>query len=406
MEGFYYNNGSVAMILDDMDRVRSKMPLPPESYVPLVGGVSGNVQNGDKISVAGTLFKPGSGDEESIRGEPAAVRIGAASGVKLVNSAKRLQVEVLDPSIDLPQPTAQATKYALLIGGGYNSASEGIWFRNGILAAKQLLLMKGWPADHIRVLYGSGVVPGGGLAPVSPATKVNICNAFGWLASQVKNTDTLYIMVSTYGGGLLTQAVGSYPPGMYWGAIDTNGDEAEAHSEAALHADINHDGDMHDVLKVDETIWVWPNPQGTGQVMTDDEMRIQVNRVQHYAKMIIQMDSSFCGGFIRDLTGPRRMIITSVGPDKLSWNEPSNQWDAFTPWWLGAFIGHRPWSSYLVPADANGNGHISVVEAYNKARVMGFQPGAAGYEDNGVYPGWCGQMPYGGDGALGLATNL
>jgi len=202
-------------------------------------------------------------------------------------------------------------------------------------------------------------------------------------------------MISTTGGGLLTHPMGSYPPGMYWGAVDTNGDEA------VLHCDINGDGDRNDVLRVDEAIWVWP-----GYKMIDDELRVQLNRVQHYSKMIIQMDSSFCGGFIRDLTGPRRMIVTSVGPDRLSWNEPSNQWDAFTPWWLGAFIGHRPWSGVAVAADANGNGKVSIVEAYNRARLLGIQPGVAGYEDNGAYPGWCAQMPHGGDGALGAATYL
>jgi hypothetical protein len=400
LEGYYYD-GSIPMIVDDMDRVRAKVPLPSSCYVPIVGSVPSSVRSGDRITITGTLFKPGSGEKESIGDESAAVRISGASAVKLVNSTKRLSVQALNAAATLTPAVPVAGKYAVLMGGGYSPASEGPAFRNGMLAAKQLLLFKGYPPGNIFVLYGNGQVPIAGLAPVIPFTKANINYIFSMLAAKVKNTDTLYVMVSANGGGLLTTQMGSWAPQMYYGLVDTNGDEKDFHSEAALHIDINHDGDMNDVVKVDETFWVWP-----GQPMSDDEFRIQVNKVQHYAKMIIEMDQSFSGGFIRDLTAPRRMIISSVGSNMLSWNEPSNQWDGFTPWWLGAFQGHRPWSSVPVPADANGNGKVSIVEAYNAARLKGIQPGVAGYEDNGVWPGWSGPMPYGGDGVLGLASYL
>jgi len=400
LEGYYYN-GAIPMIVDDMDRVRAKAPLPSSCYVPIVGGVPSSVHSGDRITISGTLFKPGTGENESIRGESAAIRISGASAVSLVNSTKRLNVEAVNAAVTLTPATPVAGKYAVLMGGGYNPASEGICFRNGILAAKQLLLSKGYPPGNIYVLYYNGTVPWGGLAPVMPFTKANINNVFNMLAGKVKDTDTLYIMVSACGGGVLKQAMGSWAAGMHGGVVDTNGDEKDPYSEAALHCDINKDGDMTDMVKVDETFWVWPS-----QPTSDDEFRMQVNKVQHYAKMIIEMDQSFSGGFIRDLTGPRRMIIASVGTNMLSFNESSNQWDSFSVWWLGAFQGHRPWTSYPVPADANGNGKISIVEAYNAARLRQIPAGVAGYEDNGVWPGWDAPMPYDGDGALGMATYL
>lgn len=404
LQGYYYDNGVMKMLVNNLEMVRAKGVLPSSAYVPIAGTVPSSVRNGDKISLAGTVFKPGTGDDDSLQNENVAVRVGAESAVSVVDTKLRLRVEsaVVDQLEPTVVPVAPLTKkYALLIGGGYSPASEGICFRNGLLTARQILLSKGYKPENIFVLYGSGYVPAGGLGPVAPATKANIISRFSSLASKVKAGDTVFIMVSMNGGGFLAAPSAGYPKGLHGGLIDTGGDEYESYSEAAMGVDINKDGDRYDTVRVDETIWVWPNTP-----MSDDEFRIQVNRINPACRMIIIMDQSFSGGFIRDLTRPGRIITTSTGSTMFSFNEPSNYWDSFTVWWLGAFLGRRPMTSYAIDADVNNDGKVSLVEAFNFARLRSYPAGVAGYEDNGAYPGYANQMPYGGDGVLGATTFL
>ncbi len=405
LEGYYYDNGVMKMLVSDMDMVRAKTVMPTSAYVPIAGTVPGSVNNGDKISVQGLLIKPGASDEDVLKNENAAVRVSAESSVRVVDTKARLRMV---PAINLvnienvvPVQPISRNKYALLSGGGYSWASEGICFRNGLLAAKQLLLSKGYKPENIHVLYGSGTVPGGGLSPVLPATKPNIISRFSLLASQVQAGDTVFIMVSANGGGILTTPSAGYPKGMLGGLIDTSGDESESYSESAMNVDLNRDGDRLDTVRVDETFWVWPSVP-----FSDDEFRQQVNRLNPNCKMIVIMDQSFSGGFIRDLTKTGRIITASTGTTLLSFNNSSNTWDSFTEWWLAALMGRKPFTVTPVNADANGDGKISLVEAFNFARVRSYPPGVAGYEDNGVYPGFAFHMPYGGDGALGMLTFL
>jgi len=59
-----------------------------------------------------------------------------------------------------------------------------------------------------------------------------------------------------------------------------------------------------------------------------------------------------------------------------------------------------------VNADANGDGAVSILEAYNFARAHDSRPETPWYKDNGIAPPHSGAMPAGGDGALGAATFL
>lgn len=57
-------------------------------------------------------------------------------------------------------------------------------------------------------------------------------------------------------------------------------------------------------------------------------------------------------------------------------------------------------------ADTNGDGKVSILEAYNFARSQDPCPETPFYEDNGAAPAHSGAMPSGGDGALGQTTFL
>ena len=57
-------------------------------------------------------------------------------------------------------------------------------------------------------------------------------------------------------------------------------------------------------------------------------------------------------------------------------------------------------------ADANHDGRVSILEAYNFARSHDAAGETPYYEDDGVRPGHSGAMPSGGDGSLGANTYL
>jgi hypothetical protein len=80
--------------------------------------------------------------------------------------------------------------------------------------------------------------------------------------------------------------------------------------------------------------------------------------------------------------------------------------DEFTFWYFAALTGTKPDGSGTVNADTNGDGKISILEAYNFARSHDTRPETPFYEDNGVWPCHSGAMPSGGEGALGASTYL
>lgn len=63
------------MVIDDINRVYVDTPLPPDSYVPIVGPKPAGLKMGDKISLTGTLLKPTSLNHPSVQREPVILRI-------------------------------------------------------------------------------------------------------------------------------------------------------------------------------------------------------------------------------------------------------------------------------------------------------------------------------------------
>jgi hypothetical protein len=132
-----------------------------------------------------------------------------------------------------------------------------------------------------------------------------------------------------------------------------------------------------------------------------------LSKIRRYSKMIIHLDQAFGGGFVQDLTGPRRIIVASSPPTTLapimhSWKP----WTAFSYGYITALIGRTPDLGIALNADMNRDGKVSIVEAFN----LGFHnaPGVAkpSYEDNGVPPSQMLPMPARGEGALGAETAL
>lgn len=386
VEGFYYD-GSVPMLVDDYSRVALNMPLPPDSYQLLVGRLPTTVRSGDLVQLRVQVRRPTGADPPHTQGATAVLEpvLTAATASRLALSAA-------------PQPIGRLTRYpgiryvlriryAVLISGGINAANNHVRYWNETKCLYQLLKDSGYTDANIYVLYADGVARDAGMTVDYSATKANIATVFNALAEKMGNEDTLFIMTTDHGGGFARAPIdATHPAGMYGGVVDTNGDETDALSEAAYNLDINHDGDKTDSVGVDETLCLW-----NGVNMTDDEFAVEVNKIPHYSRMVIAMEQCFSGGFIGDLLGPRRVLMSAANEGQPSWarKDPTTNtytYDMFMYHFLAALRGSTPDYGASVNADTSGDLKVSMLEAYKYARTNDTANEELWYNDIGVPP--------------------
>jgi len=406
MEGYYYD-GSVPMLIDDFQKALCDMELPSESYILLSGPRLNGVKSGDKIKVQGILKQPSGENPAWMQGELVIMETSTTAQPTILQRATALRLVPYRPLFrvkpgTLLRPVVMGKKYAVLIAGGGSPPNNHFRYWRDLKTMYNILLTHGYQAGNIYVIYASGTGRDADMPVNYSASKANIATVFDQLAGKMKSWDTLYVMINDHGGGFLAQSIAGYPPGIYGAQIDTNGDEgAENISEAAYNKDFNGDGDKNDILAFDETFSLW------GDRMSDDEFAVEVDKIANYSKMIFQMKQCFSGGFVRDLLGPNRIQMASCSPVQVSWSDTiSQQYGEFTYHYFAALTGQKPDGSGTINADANGNGKISMVEAYNYAQSHDGRPETPCYDDNGAMPIHSGNMPRGGDGPLGSASNL
>lgn len=366
VEGYFFDGG-IPMLVNNLELVQKEDVLSPNDYVALASAPPG-VQSGDKVRLSGTVQKPGAGASDAIKNEPVAVKI-AEGGVSKISTSVLKAVNIADiatPSAGtVPPPPPGVTKYALLVGCGANYSCNYPRYWNDLRFTYQLLRARGYQPGNIFVLYAYGTPLGPGMPLNGPAVYANLVSKISILAARMKSQDTLFI--GLYGQGTTV--------------ADTNRDETPP-------------------ITRDSVFFLWQN-----FFMTDDMFAAQVNRITSYGKMIIVLNQSYSGGFINELSRPRRVIMASSSPTQTAMSHPSLYFGHMNYWMLSSFFGHQLLGGAPLNADANGNGQVSVLEAYNMARVR-VVPQVTNYDDNGWPPGRMGPVPGGGEGALGAATYL
>ncbi|MGQ9777953.1 MAG: C13 family peptidase [Thermodesulfobacteriota bacterium] len=340
IEGFYYD-GSIPMVIDDIKRVYVDTPLPPDSYVPIVGPKPAGLKSGDKISLTGMLLKPTPQDHPSVQREPVILRIERLEQLKILKPSSISfrpfpEFRPYQPPVDLPD------RYAVLIAGGWNPANNHIRYWNDLKTMYNILRSNGYAAQRIYVIYADGVPRDSSMPVHYSATPASIATVFNTLSRSMSDNDTLYIMLNDHG------------------------------SPNAL------------------CLW-YVN-------MSNTDFGNEVNKVSRYSQMVIQMKQCHSGSFIPPLTGARRTVMSSCASNQLSYGHPSNQFGEFTYWYFSALTGRKPDGSGNVNADSNNNGKISILEAYNFARSHDQAPETPHFEDDGAAPARTGQVPSGTDG--------
>jgi len=189
------------------------------------------------------------------------------------------------------------------------------------------------------------------------ATAETLQDAINWLASKSDSDDLVFIFLASHGGGWkLPEAK------LEGGRIDSDGDEGpEVWNETA---------DCW--FGVDECLYF----ERDGSVYWDDDLRDDLANIA-YGRMIIvfiscrfenqtEGYSCFSGGFIDDLSGARRVIITSTNETSHSYGDWSLQRGFFSKWFVWCLDPDKPDFEF---ADENGDGSISMGEAYWYARI-------------------------------------
>jgi len=357
-DGVYFD-GSVPMIVDSLETALADTPLPPGKFVPLAGKLAG-VASGDKVRLAGMVRK----QAKATSGDALELSVPASGVSKLAASASALRVGMVAATTPTPPPS-QPTKFALLVGGGKDAYNNYYRYWNDIRWTYYYLRYKGYPAANIYVLYANGARPTPDVPVRAGANMGALAGVIGTIAARMTTQSNLF--VGFYG----------------------QGDRI---------ADANHD--EINAAYGDAVFYLWNHFK-----LTDDALKVQINRITRHHRMIIQLNQAFSGGFVDELSAPRRVIYASSQPTQLAYSHPSGAFGNLNYWVLSCYHKHQLIGGAAVNADANGNGQLSIVEVYNYSRPR-VAPQILLYDDNGLKPGHTGPMPGAGEGALGLNTYL
>lgn len=110
----------------------------------------------------------------------------------------------------------------------------------------------------------------------------------------------------------------------------------------------------------DSFIWLWGDKQ-----LSDKHLGLLLNLFD-IGSMNILMGQCYSGGFYDDLIGDHRIVTTACKGDEQSWTCPDKAYDEFVYHWICAVNGADE-AGNLVNADINGDGQISMEEAYDYA---------------------------------------
>lgn len=107
--------------------------------------------------------------------------------------------------------------------------------------------------------------------------------------------------------------------------------------------------------------WMW------GSQRLYDTQLAQLLDAFHVASMSIVLGMCNAGGFINHLQHENRVIATSCTGDEQSWECRDRAYDEFVYHWTCAIAG-RDSDGNSINSDANGDGYISMAEAFDYAR--------------------------------------
>ncbi len=240
--------------------------------------------------------------------------------------------------------TPAANRWAVIISGGYDQYNNYIRYWNDCSYFYRALRANGFLDDHIIVIYADGLDPapdrsdgtdspldldGDGDADIQySATKANIATVFNNLKTQLGSEDILYIFTTDHGGSNVS---------------------APYRTPSSI-------------------LWLW------GEGINDYEFAAEVDKVFAKATVCI-FEQCFSGGMIDNLKKPNRVLISASRFWELSYAMNSLEYDEFSYYVTYALANPSA-------ADANGDGTVSMEEAYLYALANDSVQSEAVYESS------------------------
>ena len=109
-------------------------------------------------------------------------------------------------------------------------------------------------------------------------------------------------------------------------------------------------------------LWLWNNEK-----LNDTVLALLLEQFD-VGSMNIVAGQCYSGGFIDNLSEQGRVIATACKENELSWMCPDKNYDEFIYHWTCAIAGHDE-KGGMIDADANGDGRVSMAEAFHYARI-------------------------------------
>ena len=381
----YYADVSVPMIVDAPRRIQLGPYYTPAEeaahFHPIAGRVPATVKTGDHVQWTFTVRAARASDPPHLRQLPAVIEPLVAAGIatRLAASSPPLPLRPIDIGRFKFQPVPMRTRYAVLFGGGYSDVSNYTSFWDDMHATYDVLLAAGYAPSHIYVLYWHGTPRGPGMPVNYSNSKANIKTVFQQLAGKMTARDSLYMGIYCHGGGFEKGIPGTDGVGPYGARWDNNHGELDAISESYYNQDYNGNGNKTDILGVDECLCLPDDEQ-----LYDKDFAAEVNGIKNYSHMAFVMGQCFGGGFILDLKGPNRVLMSAASENQESEciGSPAH-WCSFAYYFISALRGSYPDTGVVVDADFNHDGKTSLAEAYSWARIMMLSVEEPNYSDDG-----------------------
>jgi hypothetical protein len=377
VEGYYYND-PIPLLITDLKWTRINSIMPDSVYLalPNTNDMTGKLKTflRQKIRIKGKInTKNNTANFAGTHADfiPNEIKLVGVPRKSAFASPKNMP---LNPKFTR-QFTAQignSPNYAILYSGGYNQANAKIrYWKDLKLMYQNLKMACGYDVNHIIVIYKDGKGEDKDIPVNFSADKNGLSAAFKQVNAKITISDDLFLFFTNHGGGY----------------------NNVSHSNEGGVKDIS--GDEINPYHVDETVYFYGQTDNT---LLDDNVAALLNTVQ-CNKLITLMEPCYGGGFLRDLRGRNRIIISASSEFDVSYSASDEQYDAFSYFFTTAFNTRA--------ADLNNDGKVSVLEAFLYARSQDNTGEAPELEDNGdgvgsTNPGTAGSK----DGALSKITFL
>ncbi len=391
LEGTFIE-GKVIYLVNDASIVLINTPMAEESYIRLDPGSAENYANGvttgQVVECEGVVVEFDS-KEDQINAD----YIGAAylKGLKLIDYPKitgktDYDLTWITPGISICDLNPvlcekigdifRADEYALLYSGGVNAANNHSRYWNDLkFMYLTLVNVYDYDPDHIKVVYADGTAEDTEMPVDFAADVAGLDDAIDELSADIDFNDKLFVFTTNHGGGYLTS--GSVNKG---GVNDTDGDESDTQS-------------------IDETMSRYNDSR-----VTDDDFADLINEI-NAAQMIIVLEPCFSGGFLADLSGENRVIMSAATENEYSWAMSGGAYDEFAYHFTSAVNGNDP-DGNVIDADTDNDGRVTMLEAFNYAKDNDSASETPQYEDDGDGISTSTPSATSGDGQFGSTITL